>query len=161
MTTLRDAVEAARKRFDDKYIPEPNSGCWLWVGAMNSGGYGSFSMNGKSIKPHRFAYERYVGPIPAGLDLDHLCRVRCCVNPAHLEPVARQENALRGARLGTYGKANRAKTHCARGHPFVPENLKRVRGRNGRMCRVCDLENKRRYYRQAMLDQLVKELRDV
>jgi hypothetical protein len=70
--------------------------CWLWTGGLDGKGYGQFGLGGKHVRAHRFAYELLVKPIPAGLDLDHLCRVITCVNPAHLEPVTRQVNRQRG-----------------------------------------------------------------
>lgn len=85
------------ERFWSFVSPEPNSGCWLWTGGDYVGeGYGCFSEGGKAKRAHKWAYERYVGPVPAGLVLDHKCRVRCCANPAHLEPVTHKENARRG-----------------------------------------------------------------
>jgi len=88
---------------DERFWPKVDRGgaCWLWTGALYVNGYGAFrGPDGRTIRAHRFAYERVVGPIPEGLDLDHLCRVRACVNPAHLEPVTRAEN-LRRARQVT------------------------------------------------------------
>ena len=73
-------------------------GCWLWQGAINTNGYGNFHNKGRTVKAHRFAYEICVGEIPKGLTIDHLCRVRHCVNPSHLEPVTMRENFLRGDR---------------------------------------------------------------
>lgn len=73
------------------------AGCWLWTGGVTGGGYGYYWAEGRMRRAHRYAYEAVVGPIPDGMDLDHLCRVRTCVNPDHLEPVTRRENLLRGA----------------------------------------------------------------
>jgi len=73
--------------------------CWLWIGTVNSTGYGYFQTGGRGTKKaraHRYAYEFLVGPIPKGLVLDHLCRVKICVNPEHLQPVTQRENVLRG-----------------------------------------------------------------
>ncbi len=75
----------------DKIMPEPNSGCWFWLGAL-SRGYGSL----KNARAHRVAYEMTIGPIPEGLVIDHLCRVTSCVNPDHLEAVTQAENVRRG-----------------------------------------------------------------
>lgn len=89
--------------------PEPNSGCWLWVGArFVREGYGMVRKRPRVLLAHRLAYETARGPIPDGLELDHLCRVRACVNPAHLEAVTHEEN-MRRARLET----------CKRGHPIT------------------------------------------
>ena len=78
--------------------------CWIWIGAIGTGGYGNFWVGpdrlSDRMRAHRFAYESMVGPIPEGLDLDHLCRNRACVNPAHLEPVTRRVNLRRGVRSG-------------------------------------------------------------
>lgn len=72
------------------------TGCWIWVGRLNRNGYGRICLGGREPMAHRVSYELHVGPIPDGLVLDHLCRVRCCVNPFHLEPVTVQVNTLRG-----------------------------------------------------------------
>lgn len=106
--------------------------CWEWLRGKSEG-YGSFANTNGSDRAHRISYELLVGPVPEGLELDHLCRNRCCVNPAHLEPVTRRENILRGDGL----TANRArKTHCIRGHEFTPENT-RWKGTR-RNCRECE-----------------------
>lgn len=88
------------QRFTDKWMPVPESGCWVWTDEDNHSGYGVFWDGKRSWMAHRFSYEHFVGPIPEGLTLDHLCRVRCCVNPKHLEPVTIQENVRRGAGPG-------------------------------------------------------------
>ena len=84
------------ERFEAKWTPEPNTGCWLWTGATDRKGYGQFRSKGAHVKAHRWSYERLVGPIPEGLQIDHLCRVPGCVNPEHLEPVTHRENQVRG-----------------------------------------------------------------
>lgn len=106
--------------------------CWLWASTINSSGYGAFSADSTDVLAHRFAYELLVGPIPAGLVLDHLCRVRHCVNPAHLEPVTVVENLRRGE---SFSAQNAAKTHCPAGHPYDAGNTIVRRGR--RECRAC------------------------
>ena len=88
-----------QQRFDEKWIPEPNSGCWLWLAAtMTQKGYeyGVFRVTGRTLRAHRFSYEREKGPIPEGLELDHLCRNPYCVNPDHLDAVTHEENLRRG-----------------------------------------------------------------
>jgi len=90
------------ERFDAKWTPEPNTGCWLWTASTNKNGYGQFRFGSQvdgtrtMVLAHRWAYEHLVGPIPEGLQLDHLCRAPWCVNPEHLEPVTSRENTVRG-----------------------------------------------------------------
>jgi hypothetical protein len=107
---------------------EKTETCWLWRAALRGGGYGTWNNNGA----HRVAYELLVGPIPEGLHLDHLCRVRNCVNPAHLEPVTVGENLRRG--VGASAK-NAVKTHCPNGHAYSEENTYWYRG--ARQCLAC------------------------
>jgi excisionase family DNA binding protein len=109
--------------------------CWLWTGALRNG-YGRIRGRGRgspNIPVHRFAYELLVGPIPDGLVIDHLCRVRNCVNPAHLEPVTSRVNGLRSVPFNWES----AKTHCAQGHAYDEANT-RWNARGGRGCRACD-----------------------
>jgi hypothetical protein len=101
--------------FERRFIPEPNTGCWLWLCLLDKGGYGSFRLNGKRQRAHRAAYLIYRGPIQDGLVIDHLCRTPYCVNPAHLEPVTHEENTLRG--IGTASPSD-SRTRCFRGHVF-------------------------------------------
>ena len=110
--------------------------CWLWTGAKSSAGYGSFRVGRGGVGAHRIAYELAVGPIPAGLELDHLCRVRHCVNPNHMEPVSHSENTHRGE---TVAASNAAKTHCPQGHEYTDENVRRGRlmKYGYRQCRIC------------------------
>lgn len=119
-------------RFFEKVSPEPNTGCWLWTGADNGCGYGTMTMgHDRRAYAHRLAYELFVGPVPDGLHLDHLCRVRCCVNPSHLEPVTNRENARRG----NVGSHQSSKTHCIRGHAFDEHGYRNNKG--NRQCRLC------------------------
>jgi hypothetical protein len=107
--------------------------CWQWTASLNTGGYGQFRL-GKSMRlAHRVAYEILVSPIPDGLDLDHLCRNRGCVNPDHLEPVTRRTNILRGI-SGPADQSRRAQ--CKYGHPFDGINSY-VDRRGKRQCRAC------------------------
>lgn len=115
--------------------------CWLWSGCILTTGYGQFSVaDGKRVSAHRFSYELLVGPIPDGLDLDHVrargCTNRHCVNPDHLEPVTRGENIRRGQTGLVRGSQQRAKTHCPRGHEYTPENTYIPPG-GGRECVDC------------------------
>jgi len=114
--------------------------CWEWTAAKCPLGYGRFGLGRKAdgiILAHRWAYESLIGPIPEGLEPDHLCRNPSCVNPSHLEPVTHKENIRRGIRVGNGGgKANRAKTHCPYGHPYDEANTCR-RPNGTRLCRAC------------------------
>ena len=105
----------------------------MWTAYINEAGYGQLTVwnkgSNKTFKAHRLAYEFEVGEIPAGLDLDHLCRNRKCVNPAHLEPVTRRTNLLRGISW------NGSKTSCINGHPFDAENT--YVQEHKRTCRTC------------------------
>ena len=116
--------------------------CWLWTAALNSRGYGSFA-NGKggSMPAHRFAYELFVGPIPDGLTIDHLCRIRSCVRPTHLEAVTNLENVMRGESFSVF---NSRKTHCLNGHPLTPDAV--YEGRRNRACRHCAIDRSKAWY---------------
>ena len=120
-------------KFRNNYVICPETGCWLWTGYINAGsGYGRFSLNGKSREAYRIAYECFANTIPDDLELDHLCRVRNCVNPDHLEAVTHAENIRRGET----GKWQSDKTHCPHGHEYTGDNL--VNEKNGgRKCRTC------------------------
>ena len=109
--------------------------CWLWTAAQVGNGYGQFNPHGRLVLAHRFAYELLIGPIPDGLQLDHLCRVRRCVRPSHLEPVTQQVNILRGLAPEANGARQRAKTHCPQGHAYDAENTYIYKGE--RECRAC------------------------
>lgn len=117
-------------------------GCWLWTGRSSRDGYGRLTYKGRDVSAHRVAYELAKGPIPAGLVIDHLCRVPACCNADHLEAVTQRENLMRGL---TIPAVNAAKTHCKNGHEFTPENTYRAPGRPGtRCCRTCQRETGRR-----------------
>jgi hypothetical protein len=109
------------------------SRCWVWNGCRVQG-YGRIGRRGKGAKTHRLAYEHYVGPIPSGLTIDHLCRNRPCMNPKHLEPVSGAINTLRG---DSSPAKNARKTHCKRGHPFDTDNTYYYPTSGSRACRIC------------------------
>src|SRR5690348_10771652 len=110
-------------RFWSKVVPDPMGGCWIWAGAVTTSGYGQRHAKGSYRSTHREAYETLIGAIPKGLQLDHLCRVRCCVNPAHMEPVTQSEN-IRRSEAGLVSAARQlAKRSCPKGHAYEADNL--------------------------------------
>lgn len=119
----------------ERSIPEPNSGCWIWLGHLDRRGYATIhAKNNRTHFVHRLSYEAFKGrKIPAGLEIDHLCRVPCCVNPDHLEAVSKKTNILRGV---SFSAVNAAKTECVNGHPFSGDNLS-VTPAGRRFCRAC------------------------
>lgn len=136
----------------EKYVfPVTESGCWIWMGYLSEGGYGRYCPEWKTspLYAHRVSYEIFKGPIPTWMCLDHLCRVRCCCNPDHLEVVTQAENVLRG----NAGANHRNKTHCKHGHEFSPENTAIRTKPNGavfRVCRMCDRLNGQKKYAKKM-----------
>ncbi len=119
--------------------------CWLWIGGKNTGGYGSFTIGRKRFSAHRWYYELVKAPIEKGLELDHLCRVRECVNPEHLELVTRTENTNRGIGPKLAAERQLSKTHCPRGHEYTEGNTSYYK--KNRRCLTCH-RNKEKLRRQ-------------
>lgn len=128
---LRERI-TSRMTVEDRGYASP---CWVSNRATHSNGYTKIGYMGRTWLTHRFAYTVFVGDVPEGMQLDHLCKVRACCNPDHLEPVTCRENLLRG---DTVTARQAAQTHCKRGHPLSGDNLYRRPDRdNGRDCKTC------------------------
>jgi hypothetical protein len=120
--------EGSREATDERFWSRVNKTetCWLWTGRQTEGGYGWFTIGQRQVRAHRFAF--YNGDIPVGGPgeggLDHLCRVRLCVRPEHLEEVTQAENNRRAETVAAMraAKAEKYRTHCRQGHPRIPEN---------------------------------------
>lgn len=137
--------KAARALLLERIVAKLDVGlCWEFTGAR-AGGYGRIGSPGekRTLGVHRVMWEVLVGPIPVGLEIDHLCRNKRCCNPDHLEPVTKSVNIRRGAPTGPKSKG----TKCRRGHPFTPENT----WTNGvlRQCRTCNRARQKRYYAEG------------
>lgn len=137
-----------RKTLDERFwekVEHLTDGCYRWTGSKSGTGYGRFwngeYLGGNHRRPilvsaHRWSYERFVGPIPTGLEIDHLCRNRDCVNPTHLETVTHRENMQRAMALIT---------HCPQGHPYDEANTLYRPKYGDRICRICARNHKRAY----------------
>lgn len=115
--------------------------CWLYAGYKSDLGYGQLWVNRKRYIVHRLSYETFVAPIPDGLLIDHLCSVRHCINPDHLEPVTARVNTLRGQGV----LANKRKTHCPKGHEYSADNTS-YNSRGWRVCKACESIRHAKYY---------------
>lgn len=125
----REEVEAlmlSRRQFE--------GGCWIFDGAHHTQGYRTINLGGHPKYAHRIAHELWIGPIPTGHQIDHLCRERACFNPAHLEAVTQAVNLARGL---SPTAINGRKTHCSHGHEFNAENTYIRKDTGGRVCRPC------------------------
>ena len=123
-------------------------GCWQWQGKLTSKGYGRVNVHGRTRRVHQLSHETFIGPIPEGLEVDHLCRVRHCVNPAHLEAVEHAENLHRSPL--TIPARNVRKTHCPANHPYDDANTY-ISPRGQRICRPCRNEGVARSLRRQAL----------
>lgn len=124
------------ERFWSRVVVDTRTDCWLWTGHRSRKGYGKITDGGTSVEVHRYLYRRLVSDEIDGLDIDHLCRVRHCVNPVHLEAVTHAENIRRGRS----GAPQRERTHCPRGHAYQGSNLyiaRKADGSTNRQCRAC------------------------
>jgi hypothetical protein len=153
-------------RIMKRVSPCPFTGCWLFIGHLDTKGYAAITnepgSKNRLVRVHRETYKHFIGPIPEGLELDHTCHTndlnckggascphRSCVNPAHLEPVTHEVNLARGREpdwrpsLGLAAERKRNLTHCKHGHEFTPENTK-IRTKGGRLCLACKSEDQKR-----------------
>jgi hypothetical protein len=121
-------IEEIAPRILEKSVPIPIAGCWVWVAGANNNGYGAMTVHGKPVGAHRASYMAFVGEIPPGLDVHHICNNRMCVNPHHLEAVTHSENIKAQ-------KPRRRKTHCANGHELLGDTVYEWNGI--RSCRIC------------------------
>ena len=135
---------------EERFWPKVDASgdCWEWTAAVKDTGYGNFWVGYDEgwARPHRYVWELLVGPVPEGLDLDHLCRNRLCVNPDHLEPVTRSVNLLRGI-----GNGNKRKTHCPQGH--IIDGRSKTTGY--RFCRECKRQWVREYGRRKRAESSI------
>lgn len=135
MLTISQRLESRIERI-------PDAGCWIWTGAIDNSGYARISVDYKNRQAHRVSFELAKGKIPDGLQIDHLCKVKACVNPNHLEAVTQQENLSRCDNHAK-GKFNRLKTHCKNGHEYTDDNIyvhkyfRYGRMQQGRFCKTC------------------------
>lgn len=141
-------TQPAIERFLEK-INISSSGCWEWTGCITGRGYGQLKINGKMILIHRYIYEYYYGQICPDLVIHHECENKKCCNINHLKQISNKENILAGT---AQSAINARKTHCKRGHEFTTRNT--YLHTQGRSCRICRRENKRKY-RQILL--VIKE----
>lgn len=142
-------IAMTRSEIESMIMPVTESGCWIWLGRLNERGYGTIRWNGATARIHRVIYEFSNGRIPENMTLDHLCRVRCCVNPDHLEAVSIRTNVLRGIGLSALCAKQ---ISCIHGHIYTSESTYIPHGTTQRVCRICR-RRRLREYRQRKLTQ--------
>jgi hypothetical protein len=133
MAAKIDCRGSIGERIRSRFVVDPATQCWNWTGAISAGSYGSIYYEGRMQKAHRVMWRLERDEIPDGMDLDHLCRNRLCINPDHLEPVTRSENLRRSPLMDRHSH----RTHCIRGHEFTPENTRYKSSNGHRVCREC------------------------
>ena len=148
---IRSMTDREKARFWSKIDIVDDDSCWLWTRGKNLG-YGLTTIRYQNLLAHRVAYELLVGQIPDGLQVDHLCRVRACCNPAHLEPVTAAENMRRS---GPYSR----KTHCPHGHAYDEQNTYHRADGHGRQCRACVLALQKQTQQEKRARRRERELR--
>jgi len=148
------------KRFAERYIPEPNSGCWLWIGKINTNRYGKLNVRKKETYAHRFSFELFIGIIPNGMVIDHKCCNTYCVNPEHLQVVTRPQNNKATVERGRNYKPpagirpDLIKQSCKRGHAYIGNVY--ITGNGAQVCKICQRFSRKRWKERHKLNAKFK-----